>query len=353
MAEQKSIPIVDLSAFGAEGNTEARLESARALYQSCHDLGFVQILGHGVEPDLLREAFDWSEKLYSLSHDDKMKAPHPDGPVPHRGYSHPGLEKVYSEAERDSKDAIETDGDSLRQVKDFKESYEIGSEDNSGQQNIWLPEEVLPGFRSFMMTFYWKLDKAAHRILEAVSLALGLTEAEKGYLFELHSGHNNQLRLLHYPPIPTEKLRKQVVARMPAHCDWSSFTMLFQDDCGGLEFEDPNNTGSFVPAAPTTGALALNIGDMLQRFSNDVFPSASHRVTLPPRAASANHMHETVTRQRFSIPYFVAPDADKTVSCFSSCVSDEHPVKFEPVSFAEYGASISRYQYKRKATVAV
>ena len=144
------------------------------------------------------------------------------------------------------------------------------------------------------MTFYWKLDKAAHRILEAVSLALGLTEAEKGYLFELHSGHNNQLRLLHYPPIPTEKLRKQVVARMPAHCDWryvhqhfittsypiflgnadaqnSSFTMLFQDDCGGLEFEDPNNTGSFVPAAPTTGALALNIGDMLQRFSNGAF----------------------------------------------------------------------------------
>lgn len=87
MAEQKSIPIVDLSAFGTEGNTETRLESARALYQSCHDLGFVQILGHGVETELLREAFDWSEKLYSLSHDDKMKAPHPDGPVPHRGSS--------------------------------------------------------------------------------------------------------------------------------------------------------------------------------------------------------------------------------------------------------------------------
>ena len=87
MAEQEAIPIVDLSAFGTQGNTESRLESARALYQSCHDLGFVQILGHGVETELLREAFDWSEKLYSLSHDDKMKAPHADGPVPHRGSS--------------------------------------------------------------------------------------------------------------------------------------------------------------------------------------------------------------------------------------------------------------------------
>lgn len=210
----------------------------------------------------------------------------------------------------DSRDAIETDGDSLRQVQDFKvrprgppgrslanldwESYEIGSEKNSAQQNIWLPEEVLPGFRSFMTAFYWKLDEAARRILKGISLALNLTEAEKCHLFDLHSGHNNQLRLLHYPPISSEKLRKHVVARMPAHCDWryvhgsrisvrhlffsgttdtriSTFTMLFQDDCGGLEFENPNRPGSFVPATPTGGALALNIDNMLQRFSNGAY----------------------------------------------------------------------------------
>lgn len=86
----------------------------------------------------------------------------------------------------------------------------------------------------------------------------------------------------------------------------------------------------------------------------DMFPSASHRVKLPPpRAAAASSDQtgeETITRRRFSIPYFVAPDADKTVSCLSSCVREDKRAKFEPVSFAEYGASISRYQYKRKAT---
>lgn len=87
MAEENLIPVVDLSAFDTEGNTGSRLEPARALYKACHDLGFVQILGHGVEPELLREAFDWSKKLYSLPHDEKMKAPHPDGPMPHRGSS--------------------------------------------------------------------------------------------------------------------------------------------------------------------------------------------------------------------------------------------------------------------------
>lgn len=175
-----------------------------------------------------------------------------------------------------------------------QESYEIGSEKNSAQQNIWLPEDVLPGFRSFMTEFYWKLDTPARRILEAISLALGLTEAEENYLLDLHSGHNNQLRLLHYPPIQTEKLREHVVARMPAHCDWryvyssrnptcyhftldvadtqdSTFTMLFQDDCGGLDFEHPDHAGLFIPATPIPGALALNVGDMLQRFSNGAF----------------------------------------------------------------------------------
>ena len=85
MTGQKSIPIVDLSSFATEGSTDSRLESARALYETCHNLGFVQISGHGVKPELLEEAFDWSKKLYSLSLDEKMKAPHPNSPTPHRG----------------------------------------------------------------------------------------------------------------------------------------------------------------------------------------------------------------------------------------------------------------------------
>lgn len=101
-----------------------------------------------------------------------------------------------------------------------------------------------------------------------MSLSLELSEQEKGEFFEFHSGHNNQLRLLHYPPIEVEKLAQQVVGRMPAHQDWSSFTFVFQDDTGGLELEDPRNPGSFIAAKPIPGACVLNVGDMLQRFSN-------------------------------------------------------------------------------------
>ena len=87
MAEQKPIPTVDLSAFAKGSSTESRVEAAGALYKAFRELGFVQIQGHGVDPELLQEAFDWSAKLYSLLHGEKMKAPHPDGPMPHRGSS--------------------------------------------------------------------------------------------------------------------------------------------------------------------------------------------------------------------------------------------------------------------------
>jgi isopenicillin N synthase-like dioxygenase len=115
----------------------------------------------------------------------------------------------------------------------------------------------------------------AKRILEALSLGLKLTKEDHDKLFALHSGHNNQLRLLHYPSVDAKKLQQQVIGRMPAHQDWSSFTFLFQDDVGGLELEDPRMPGSFIPAKPLPGTCVLNVGDMLQRFSNGMTDCAA------------------------------------------------------------------------------
>ncbi|MCJ1299582.1 hypothetical protein MMC08_002374 [Hypocenomyce scalaris] len=106
---------------------------------------------------------------------------------------------------------------------DYKESYEseVRSQDNPSQPNIWVPEETLPGFRDFMTRFYWVLNKTARVILEGICQSLRLTAAEQEQIFQLHSGHNNQLRLLHYPPTPAEQLEALVLARMPAHTDLS------------------------------------------------------------------------------------------------------------------------------------
>jgi isopenicillin N synthase-like dioxygenase len=147
----------------------------------------------------------------------------------------------------------------------MQESYEIGSDENPDQPNIWLPPSALPEFRPFMTSFYWTCFEAASRILRALALGIGLDE---DHLLRLHSGHYNQLRLLHYPPIPARAIEAGKMARMPAHTDWSSMTMLFQDDCGGLQVEDPNVPGKFVGAEPVEGALVMNVGDLLMRWSN-------------------------------------------------------------------------------------
>lgn len=153
-----------------------------------------------------------------------------------------------------------------------KESYEVGSDNCENMPNVWLPDEVLPGFRSFMTEFYWKCFGTAQNLLRALAVGIGLDDED--FLLKYHNGHNNQLRLLHYPPVEKEKLEKNSVARMPAHTDWGSITMLFQDDCGGLQVDDPHNPGKFVEAVPVKNAIIMNIGDLLMRWSNGKSPRA-------------------------------------------------------------------------------
>lgn len=114
-----------------------------------------------------------------------------------------------------------------------QESYEIGSEQNFDQPNQWLPEHVLPGYREFMTKFYWDCNSTAQQLLSAMALGIGLKD--ETYFAEAHTGHNNQLRLLHYPPVPAADIEDQSSTRMGAHSDWPSITLLFQDDCGGLQ----------------------------------------------------------------------------------------------------------------------
>ena len=141
----------------------------------------------------------------------------------------------------------------------------MGSDNNDEQPNVWIPQSMLPGFREFMTQFYWECSEVGGNILRAIALGLGLEEDQ---LAKFHSGHNNQLRLLHYPPISAAPIEAGEMARMPPHTDWSSITMLFQDDVGGLEVEDIDRPLRFIPAIPVENAIVMNVGDLLQRWSN-------------------------------------------------------------------------------------
>ena len=114
------IPVVDLSPFQS-GISEKSKEAAQSFTNACHRLGFVYITGHGVPEELLDEAFAWSKKLYELDHEEKMKAPHPTAPMPHRGYSPPGLEKIAEYADNHPGDAaVEKKDRPVKKVGEFK-----------------------------------------------------------------------------------------------------------------------------------------------------------------------------------------------------------------------------------------
>ncbi|OTB09282.1 hypothetical protein M426DRAFT_316564 [Hypoxylon sp. CI-4A] len=345
-SKQDTIPVIDFGKWSS-GSIDDKKRISQDLTDACRRVGFVYIVNHGVSDDLLKEAFSWSKKLFGLPHEKKMLAPHPPGPTVHRGYSWPGLEKVSQHIVEDGDKAKEA---KIREISDVKESYEIGSEWSKTQPNVWLPEDVLPGFREFTTKFYWKCFEAAKELLRALAVGVGLEDEE--FFVRFHSGDNNQLRLLHYPPVEAAKLSSNTVARMPAHSDWGTITMLFQDDCGGLQVEHPSEPGRFVDATPVKNALVMNVGDLLMRWSNDFLKSTLHRVTLPP-VQKQHDAEELMTKSRYSIPYFVSPDPEAIIECLSVCTDEQHPIKYEPVVQGEYRRMRARGQYAEAPSVLI
>ncbi|KAF2130158.1 Clavaminate synthase-like protein [Dothidotthia symphoricarpi CBS 119687] len=292
---------------------------AKQIDTAFQNAGFVYLTGHGVSADMVREAFTWSKTFFALPPATKMLAPHPPGGTHHRGYSSPGLEKVsqhtYSDVE------IEKE----RQVPDYKESFESGNVNDIAQPNIWLPEQELPGFRPFMEEYFTVCAGLVHRVLHALSLALDVPAPGLG---STHAESLFQLRLLHYPAMPAEELRDHTRARINAHSDFGTLTLLFQDAVGGLEIEDPHAPGVFRAVPPVEDAVLVNVGDLLARWSNDRWRSSVHRVGLPGEGGGE------MVPERYSIPFFATADMDTVIDALPGCWDEADPEskKYEPVT---------------------
>jgi isopenicillin N synthase-like dioxygenase len=216
----EAVPVIDISPFTKDGSLESQQRVAQQFAEKASLNGCVGIRGHNVAHNILTEAFEMTKKLFDLPYDQKMKAPHPDGPIPHRGYSSVGRENAAQKTESENWKGT-TKAEEYAHITDFKESYEIGSHDNKVEYNIWLPEGVFPGFREWSLGLYWELQKTAMAILEALIMSLDLEAGEQESVRRLFSGHDNQLRLLHYPPVERGHLNIATDGhRLGAHTDW-------------------------------------------------------------------------------------------------------------------------------------
>jgi isopenicillin N synthase-like dioxygenase len=207
---------------------------------------------------------------------------------------------------------------------DLKEFWHVGRDLPEGNAlaqtmppNVW-PSEI-PEFQNVFSRLYAEFDRVGAELLSAIALYLGL---EERWFDQPIDNGNSILRLLHYPPVSA----RAAGIRAGAHEDINLITLLLGAEEGGLELRDRD--GNWLPVVPPPGALAINVGDMLQRLTSHHLPSTSHRVVNPPP--------ERRSFSRYSMPFFLHLRPDFLIDALPQCVDAAHPRRDEPITAHDY-----------------
>lgn len=316
-----TIPLIDFGTYLHATDASEKQKTARAVVAGFKDVGFIYLKNHGISDSTVSDVFSQSAAFFSLPAETKDTLKWVD-PRANRGYVAVGRQRRAAHSATATQIAAQR-----AQPADYKESMEIGRDWDPAWKNHWPEEGDVPGFKQTMLAFYQTCHALHVQVLRAVALGLGLGET---FFDRLVDEQYHNLRLVSYPPIKTELLTKGGQARIGAHSDYGTVTLLFQDSVGGLEVQNPQ-TGEFQPVVPIAGTIVVNAGDLLARWSNDVLRSTVHRVVAP--AGTKAGTTEGVTPLRRSIAFFCNPNFDTVISCLPNCGEE---AKYAPVTTREY-----------------
>ncbi|MEM9566627.1 MAG: 2OG-Fe(II) oxygenase family protein, partial [Actinomycetota bacterium] len=198
----------------------------------------------------------------------------------------------------------------------------LGAEDHPvwSRPNVW-PTEV-PGFRETWLDYYGVLESLSATLMRLFALGLGLDE---GYFDDKIDDHVTNLVVNYYPPVDGEPEPGQY--RKGPHSDWGTLTVLWQDETGGLEVLD-RDADEWVPVPVLPGSFVVNVGDLMEVWTNDRWRSTKHRVPVPPVE------HRQVPR--VSMPFFHQPNWLADVECIPSCLAPGEEPTHEPVQSGQY-----------------
>ncbi|MFT6407421.1 MAG: isopenicillin N synthase-like dioxygenase [Arenicella sp.] len=293
-----SIPILDIGRF--ESDRDAFINEFRDAYQ---EWGFAGISGHKLDQGLIQSAWVAAEKFFALPTHIKLKYEGVEKDRS-RGYIPFGVEKA-----KDSKHS------------DLKEFYHIGHQVEDAVHlapNIW-PAEVTE-FQATFEALYQGLESLALRVL---SIFAAVLELPADYFDSRVRAGETLLRVLHYPPIIDQDIPN---LRAAAHEDINLITLLSGSEQDGLEVL--SRQGEWVPINMIEGTIICNVGDMLQRLTNQKLPSTTHRVVNP--------QGDRARVSRYSIPFFVHPSPEVSLDSLASCVDQQNPKQFESTTAGEY-----------------
>jgi len=311
-----TVPQIDLSAL-SEGSREAAGETAQEIRQACLEVGFFYIAGHGVDPALLTDVFDIAERFFALPHEDKEAVSILKSPKM-RGYT--GLLEENTDPDNHG---------------DLHEGFDIGLDladddpDAHGDVYGWGLNQWpdMPGFRELVVSYHAAMSDLAILLYRGFALSLDL---DGDYFVPKLTKPISELRLLRYPSQPIADDR---VLGIGQHSDYDMFTILATDDVPALELL--NAAGDWIPAPPIPGTFIVNVGDLLERITNDLYRSTVHR---------AVNRHDC---DRYSLPFFSNIDPLEVIDVLPSCVSEERPARYEPIAAGVYVEALMNDAYGR------
>ena len=268
---------------------------AQAFGASFRSFGFAVVTDHGIDPKLIDTAWKATRQLFELPEEAKRRY-YSAELAGQRGYTPFGTEIA--------KDAAHVD---------LKEFWHVGRDLPAEHRfrdhmpdNIWPTE--LAEFEAIFTDMYAAFDRAGNKLLSAIARYLGLSP--DWFADKVEHG-NSVMRLLHYPPIPADAPG----IRAGAHGDINLITLLLGAEEGGLQLL--TRQGEWLSIAPPEGALVINVGDMLERLTNNQLPSTIHRVLNPP--PERRHI------PRYSMPFFLHLASDVLIETLPGCIDADHP----------------------------
>lgn len=306
----EAVPVVDFAQF-RDGSPEERRETARQIGEACRNIGFFYVVGHGVDRQTLDAVFEAARRFFSLPPERKAEIAIEKSTC-HRGYFALGGENL--------------DPKQQKETGDFKEGIKIGRDLPPDHPlvvagtplhgpNQW--PSGLPDWQETMQAGYDALSGLGREIMHAFALALELPE---DHFDRWLDGPMATLGPLHYPPQTGAITQARLGAG--AHTDFGCLTILAQDPVGGLQVR--NAAGDWIDAPWIEDSFVVNIGDMMERWTNGIFSSTQHRVI------------NRSGRDRYSLPFFYDPAFDADLTVLETCQGPDRPPKYPPTTGGQH-----------------
>lgn len=301
-----AIPVVDLADF-LSVDTARKQRFVSELGKAYEDVGFVAVKNHGIADDLIAGMYKYVQQFFSMPLE-KKKNYEVAGLAGQRGYTSFGKEHAKGS-----------------DAPDLKEFYQHGQmvEDQDPIKSEYPSNVTVSEVTEFTATFnksYQAFEKSGKALLQAIAIYLGLEE----HYFDKHIHNGNSiLRAIHYPPITQEP---KSAIRAEQHEDINLITLLVGASSDGLQILTKQNEWVAVTSLPEQ--IVVNVGDMLQRLTNNKLKSTTHRVVNPAR--------EFWHTSRFSIPFFLHPRSEMSLACLESCIDSTHPKAYPDATAGEY-----------------